>query len=224
MILAASDFVTVFEIARGSNGVFAGEVFRLLVGIAALIGGVTALIFKRINKELKSWVGPVFVTAWRLLWLYLHNFPYVFGHINNLVRAYRDEQYQIVEGPIQILHEQPATGHTKGDIFTANGKHFEVNYFYATPAYRNTLCPRRRFGRWRLCAPLLLQWRDPSGGHPQITSFRSRCWYRSRLLSPDRRIPRSHRHRTHNSLIFPSPSREPSYIVRSRRNTRSPFA
>jgi hypothetical protein len=63
----------------------------------------------------------------------------VFGHINNLVRAYRDEQYQIVEGPIQILHEQPATGHTKGDIFTVNGKQFEVNYFYATPAYRNTL-------------------------------------------------------------------------------------
>jgi hypothetical protein len=139
MILAASDFVTVFEIARGSNGVLAGEVFRLLVGLAALIGGVTTLIFKWRNNELKSWVGPVFVTVWGLLWLYLHNFPYVFGHINSLVRAYRDEQYQIVEGPIQILHEQPATGHTKGDIITVNGKQFEVNYFYATPAFRNTL-------------------------------------------------------------------------------------
>jgi hypothetical protein len=37
-----SDFVTVFEIARGSHSVFAEQVFRLLVGIAALIGGVTA--------------------------------------------------------------------------------------------------------------------------------------------------------------------------------------
>ncbi len=44
MILALSDFVTVFEIATGSNGVFAGEVFRLLIGVAALIGGVTTLI------------------------------------------------------------------------------------------------------------------------------------------------------------------------------------
>jgi hypothetical protein len=79
MILAASDFVTVFEIAGGSNGVFASEVFRLLVGIAALIGGVTALIFKWRNNEPKSWVGPVFLTAWGLLWLYLHNFPYVLG-------------------------------------------------------------------------------------------------------------------------------------------------
>ena len=139
MILAASDFVTVFEIARGSNGVFAGEVFRLLVGIAALIGGVTALILQWRNNGLRGWLGPVFITAWSLLWLYLHNFPYVFGHISSLVRAYRDGQYQVAEGQVLVLHEQPATGHTKGDIITVHGKQFEVNYFYATPAYRNTL-------------------------------------------------------------------------------------
>ena len=139
MILAVSDLVTVFEIARGSNGVFADEVFRLLIGIAALIGGVAALIVKWRNNGPKRWVGPVFVTAWSLFWLYLHNFPYVFEHINCLVRAYRHGQYQVVEGQVQVLHEQPATGHTKGDIITVNGKQFEVNYFYLTPAYRNTL-------------------------------------------------------------------------------------
>src|SRR6266567_6798622 len=139
MILAISDFVTVFEIATGSNGVFAGEVFRLLIGVAALIGGVTTLILNWKNKSLKSWVGPMFVTAWALFWLYLHNFPYVFGHVNDLVKAYRHGQYQVVEGPVQVLHEQPATGHTKGDIITVNGKQFEVNYFYLTPAYRNTV-------------------------------------------------------------------------------------
>jgi hypothetical protein len=134
-----SDFVTVFEIARGSNGVFAGEVFRLLVGLAALIGGMAALAFKWRNNGAKTWFGSVFVIAWALLWLYLHNFPHVFGHINSLVGAYRHGQYQVVEGQVQMLHEQPATGHTSGDIITVNGKQFEVNYFYLTPAYRNTL-------------------------------------------------------------------------------------
>ena len=133
------DFVTVFEIARDSNGVFAGEVSRLFVGVAALMGGVTALVFKWRNHRAKGWFGPVFVIAWGILWLYLHNFSYVFGHINSLVRAYRNGQYQVVEGPVQVLHEQPATGHTKGDIITVNGRQFEVNYFYLTPAYRNTL-------------------------------------------------------------------------------------
>jgi hypothetical protein len=139
MILAVSDFVTVFQIARGSNGVFAAEVFRLLIGIAALIGGVTALIVNWKNQSVKGWLGPVFVTAWSLFWLYLHNFPYVFGHINGLVKAYRHGQYQVVEGQVHVLHEQPATGHTKGDLITVNGKQFEVNYFYLTPAYHLTL-------------------------------------------------------------------------------------
>jgi len=139
MILGVSDFVTVFEIAKGSNGVFAEEAFRLLIGIAALTGGVTALIFTWRNKEWKSLLAPVFVTAWAVFWLYLHNFPFVVGHISTLVRAYRDGRYQVVEGQVQVLHEQPATGHTKGDIIRVNGKEFEVNYFYATPAYRNTL-------------------------------------------------------------------------------------
>jgi hypothetical protein len=134
-----SDFVTVFEIARNSNGVFAGEAFRLLVGVAALIGGVAALIRNWTNGGGKRWLGPIFLTVWAFFWLYLHNFPYAFGHINSLVGAYRHGQYQVVEGPVQVLHEQPATGHTKGDIITVNGKQFEVNYFYLTPAYRNTL-------------------------------------------------------------------------------------
>ena len=142
MILAVSDFVTVFEITRGSNGVFADACFRLLVGISALIGGVTVLVFNGKNNRSKSWIAAVFAILWSLFWLYLHNFSHVFGHINSLVRAYHDKQYQVVEGPIQVLHEQPATGHTKGDIITVNGKQLEVNYFYATPAYRNTLAHR----------------------------------------------------------------------------------
>jgi hypothetical protein len=139
MTLAVSDLVTAFEISRGSNGVFADEVFRLLIGLAALIGGVIALIRHWQNRSAKSWLGPLFATVWGLWWIYLHNFPFVFGHINGLIRAYRHGQYQVVEGQVQVLHEQPATGHTKGDVITVNVKQFEVNYFYLTPAYRNTL-------------------------------------------------------------------------------------
>ena len=139
MILGVSDFVTVFEIARGSNGVWTDTVLRLLVGIAALIGGVGALILNWGNNGTKNWIAPVFVIGWSLLWLYMHNFPSVFRHINSLVRAYRDGQYQVVEGPVRMLHQQPATGHIKGDVITVNGKEFEVNYLYLTPAYRKTL-------------------------------------------------------------------------------------
>ena len=135
-----SEFVTVFEITRNSNGIFGDEVFRLLIGVAAFFGSLRLLVRNwRRRDGAKDYIGPAFVLIWSLFWLYLHLLPNVFGHINGLLDAYRDKRYEVVEGPVQVLHRQPSTGHTKGDIVEVNGKQFEVNYFYATPAYRNTL-------------------------------------------------------------------------------------
>ena len=134
------EFLTVFEITRNSNGVFAGAVFRLLIGVAALIGAWRILIRnRRRESRRRDYIGPIFILIWSLWWIYLHNFPQVFGHINQLVNAYQQKQYQSVEGPVEVLHQQQATGHSKGDVIRVNGQQFEVNYFYATPAYHNTI-------------------------------------------------------------------------------------
>ena len=139
-LLAVPDFVTVFEITRNSNGIFAGTILRLLIGVAALIGALRVLVRnRRRESSRKDYIGPIFVLIWSLLWIYLHNFPHVYGHINGLVNAYQQKQYQVVEGPVEVLHQQPASGHSKGDVIAVNGVQLEVNYFYATPAYRNTL-------------------------------------------------------------------------------------
>ena len=108
--------------------------------MAALIGALRVLVrTRRRESSRRDYIGPIFVLVWSLFWIYLHNFPHVFGHIDRLISAYQQKQYQIVEGPVQILHQQPATGHTKGDIVAVNGEQFEVNYFYATPAYNKTI-------------------------------------------------------------------------------------
>ena len=139
-IFAASDFVTVFEITRNSNGVFVGAVFRLLIGVVALIGALRVLVRnRRRESSRRDYIGPIFVLVWSLFWIYLHNFPHMFGHIDRLVNAYQQKQYQIVEGPVQVLHQQAYTGHGKGDVISVNGQQFEVNYFYATPAYNKTI-------------------------------------------------------------------------------------
>ena len=135
---AASEFVTVFEITGNSNGVLMETALRLFIGIAALIGGVRALVRPRRNNA-KDWVGASFAIIFSLFWLYVHNFPHSFGHINTLLRAYRDRHYHLVEGPVKVIHQQPATGHSKGDLIAVNGEQFEVNYFLFTPAYRKTL-------------------------------------------------------------------------------------
>ncbi len=134
------EFVTVFEITRNSNGVFGDEVFRLLIGVAAFFGSVRLIVQNwRRRDGAKDYIGPSFVLIWSVFWLYLHLLPNVFGHIDRLVNAYQQKQYQIVEGPVQVLHQQAYHGHGKGDVISVTGQQFEVNYFYATPAYHNTI-------------------------------------------------------------------------------------
>ena len=135
-----SDFTTVFEITRNSNGIFGDEVFRLLIGVVALLGSLRVLIRnRRKEKSRRDYIGPVFVLIWSLIWISMHLIPNTFGHTNKLLNAYRQKEYQIVEGPVQVLWQQPYHGHSEGDIIRVNGKQFKVNYFYATPAYHNTI-------------------------------------------------------------------------------------
>ena len=106
----------------------------------ALFGALRALARnRRREKSARDYIGPILILVWSLFWIYLHNFPHQFGHTDRLVNAYQEKKYQVVEGPVQVLHQQPATGHSKGDIVDVNGKQFEVNYFLATTAYHDTI-------------------------------------------------------------------------------------
>jgi hypothetical protein len=52
---------------------------------------------------------------------------------------YHNGQSQVVEGIVHISHEQPAHGHSSGDKITVGDQTFEVNYFLATPGYKQTI-------------------------------------------------------------------------------------
>jgi hypothetical protein len=137
-----TDFVTVFEINRWSNGLLAETLLRLLVGVVALIGGVTGLLpiwRKPGASRRRDVIGSLFITAWAVFWLTLHDFPRMFRHIGNLTEAYEMGRYEVSEGIVTVLHEQPAHGHSSGDRIVVDGKSFAVDYFYATPAYRQTI-------------------------------------------------------------------------------------
>ena len=137
-----TDFVTVFEINRWSNGLLADTLFRLFVGAAALIGGIggaVRVLRRRESRRLIQLVPCVFLALWAIFWLGLHDFPHMFGRINGLAEAYEKKRYEVAEGIVTVLREQPAHGHSSGDKVVVDGKQFEVNYFHVTPAYRQTI-------------------------------------------------------------------------------------
>ena len=137
-----ADFITVFEISRWSNGLLADELFRLAIGAVSLLGGLTGLfyIWRRpdvLARRHLTWF--LFITAWAVFWLVMHDFPAMYQRIDRLVAAYQAGRCEVSEGIVKVLREQPAHGHSSADRVMVDGREFEVNYFYATPAYRDTI-------------------------------------------------------------------------------------
>ncbi|MBC5766527.1 hypothetical protein [Ramlibacter albus] len=135
-------FNTVFEIDRWSNGLLADELFRLGIGVVALVGSASWAVRLWRRHDGSVWrhgFGVAFTFLWAVAWLVLHDFPAAFSRGERLVQAYRNGTCEVAEGVVSVQFEQSRHGHSSGDRITIGGTKLVVNYFYATPAYRDTI-------------------------------------------------------------------------------------
>jgi len=139
-----SDFTTVFEITGNANGIRTDTLFRLAVGLLITSAGIVGIIMRYRNRSRwpKKLFPSLFMIGWGIFWLALHLplFQISITKINSLLDIYRNGRSHVIEGVISVKHEQPASGHTKGDVITIGGKEFEVNQFLVTPGYKTTIC------------------------------------------------------------------------------------
>jgi hypothetical protein len=54
-------------------------------------------------------------------------------------RAYKNRNFETIEGIVHVVSRQPHAGHAPGDHLEVNGRTVEVNYFDAQPGYHTTL-------------------------------------------------------------------------------------
>lgn len=132
-------YTTVFEITRFDSSNSCLPLLLLLLGIV-----LCSIVLVRKIKKGARWVEKVPLAVFLLsLGLFLPieaiNVISEYKAANNLLSAYKNEQYRIAEGVVQVLYQQPEGGHTKGDIIVIDGHHFEINYFVSTTAYHQTI-------------------------------------------------------------------------------------
>jgi len=138
-----NSFTTVFEISEGVNGIRADFLFRIIIGVAILVAGVVGIVTRKKTNgsSPKKWYGPIFLSGWGIVWLGFH-LPFYLDEkrsIETLIDAYRSKRYQIMEGTVEVRHEQPASGHDKGDVIAIGGREFEINFFRICPSYNVTI-------------------------------------------------------------------------------------
>ena len=92
----------------------------MLVGIV----GIVIQIARRRRSSIEFSVQFILVLL-ACFWLYyiaVPSFNAATKLSNELANAYKSEKYKVAEGYVHVLHKQPKTGHSKGDIVVVNGE------------------------------------------------------------------------------------------------------
>lgn len=140
------DMITVFNVIENVPSYFIFVEVGMIISALIFFIGMGCLVVRiKIRKNnAMQWVflnGAFYMISIGLIGI-LMSTPInlmLRSELNNLVKLYENKSYKVVEGVVSVIHEQPKSGHDKGDIITINGKEFEINYFVMTHAYSQTI-------------------------------------------------------------------------------------
>jgi hypothetical protein len=126
-------FTTVFEVSRYNTS-------ALLWPVAVLAVGVLFAIFRRpkrdstvVDKAMFFLVLPV----WLLIGIVV--LLSTLGDGQKFTEALRTGHCSVVQGVVTVLHQQPYSGHSDGDIIEVGGKRFDCDYFRYGVGYKQTI-------------------------------------------------------------------------------------
>jgi hypothetical protein len=140
-------FITIFLFTDAADSILNHFKGNIPAGTNALLMGACALVVavlflrRRKNLFLKFIVAGLFLTWWGTSWSsnWSQDYTRFEQEYKHLQEIYANQQYQIAEGNVHVLHAQPAEGHAKGDVITVGGVEFEINAFLVTFGYNQTI-------------------------------------------------------------------------------------
>lgn len=127
-------YITVFEISKAADE-GAKHLLTIILKAAGLLWLLAVLRWRR--RKPVEYIMPIVLMAAGFAGLFISLNKHRMAE--SLYEIYQNHQYDIVEGTVKVSFEQPANGHTQGDIIIINDKVFEINYFLVTPCYHTTI-------------------------------------------------------------------------------------
>jgi hypothetical protein len=133
---------TVFDITVGSNGIGDDAWFRMAIGIGAAIAGMVWLGRAwRMQAGWRQLFNAASLIGLGAIWLIV-NLPLwtlATSNTDHLFLIPLSGQSEVTEGTVHVIHMQPAHGHASGDKIIVGNRQFEIDYFWVTPGYQQTI-------------------------------------------------------------------------------------
>jgi hypothetical protein len=126
-----------FESSYFSNG----WLLICLVCVSIGLGVVIAAVIGRLRLKERGGCGIAFIALWCTFWLSFSLWWLVNTVITgwNYTTALRDGRCKIIEGTVEVLYEQPYSGHAPGDRIRIDGQEFQFSYYTAALSYSRTI-------------------------------------------------------------------------------------
>ena len=137
------EYQLIWQISADSQQFETGFLLRIIAGAIVTLLGAIGLGLKLFSRRLPDkWVFQAgFALIIGVVWTTFHwNIMSAEKAENTrLASLLSSQQHQTAEGVVKVLHQQPAQGHSQGDLIEINSKQFEINYYVIAPGYRQTI-------------------------------------------------------------------------------------
>jgi hypothetical protein len=130
--MMTSEYVTVYQISKQSTDWF----FALLGAIPLIVGIGIILAKNRFKWQLPHWLMPIVLCGFGLLWLCITGTS-VLREDSQALTAYKEGNYQLVEGNVKDFQPMPYEGHQL-ECFSVQDKRFCYSDYVIAPGFRNT--------------------------------------------------------------------------------------
>jgi hypothetical protein len=137
-----NNFIEVFVFTQFENAILPIRFFQIPIGIVIFIVGIS--LFRKVKREqgcVPEILKAVFLLFWAIIWVGIHGLLLGMQVVTylELLNIYNNHLYSVVEGKVQVIHEQPSGGHDRGDLIIVGDKEFEFSYFEESFGYHQTI-------------------------------------------------------------------------------------
>ncbi len=122
-----------------------GNLYFAVFLILASIGYLSYAIYIKTHDKKRS-IALFVITGLLFLissvsWFNIENkhYRYLSNQYSELTSIYKNREYKIVEGYVEVLHKEPNGGHDTGDVIRINEVEFELSCFHNTFGYNRTI-------------------------------------------------------------------------------------